>query len=182
MVGHDSHDPSLGLLANLQDRNNTQQTKETTMEQSPTYRELFEQLQTAQRDLTDKQVILDRVGGIAERNSNRLREALKTARQLIVLAKDNDDRFITDNQDSINQLVSFGMKPFTKRVKVEVSWRVHLEVEAEVPEDFDEEAIEIYMKEDVDEIIDGSFANDDMALDSSWNLDVETYSYNVEVL
>ena len=141
--------------------------------------ELFQQLQTAQRDLSDKQVMLDRVSAIAERNAHKLREALKTARQLISDAQDDNDRFIKHHKDAIQQLVSFGMDDFTKKVNVTASWLVTLEVQATVPLDFDEDDLEIYIEEDFDTLFSGSFFDDDNVDSESCESTVELRSWNV---
>lgn len=181
MVGHDGHQQK-SLLAYMQEVNNKQQTKEITMENNnPTYEQLFEQLQTAQRDLADTKVMMERVNSIGERNAHRLREALKTARQLLVDAREIDDSFIKDHYDEVRQLVSFGMDDFTKKVNVFMQWTVTLTVEAEVPEDYDEDTIDIYMKDDVDDIIGGSFGEDSDVLDGDWELNVECRTMEVEV-
>jgi hypothetical protein len=179
MVGHDAHDYQLGLLANLQDENNKQ--KETTMENNQNNADLFQQLEQAKRDLSDKQVILDRVNAIGERNAHKLREALKTARHLIIEANISDDHFIKDHKDDIRQLVSLGMDDFTKKLTIRASWLVTLEVEAVVPMDFTEDDVEINMEEDIDKLFSGEFMEDPNIESDSFDCSVDCRSFNVHM-
>lgn len=183
MVGHDSHDyqQPLGLLANLQDGNNT--TKETTMENTnqPTYDELFTQLQATQRELSDTKVMLERVNSIGERNSHRLRQSLITIRQLIVAAREDNKDFVYEHRQSIDQLVSFGMEDFTKKMTITASWIVTLDVEATVPEDYEEDDIELYIEEDIDRLFTGSFFDDSRVESDNFDSSVELRSWNVKV-
>lgn len=149
--------------------------------QTPNYAELFQQLQKTQRDLSDKQVILDRVSGIGERNALRLREALKTARQLISDAQDDNHRFIKDHKEDIRQLVSFGMDDFTKKLTIHASWVVTLDIEAVVPMDFSEDDIEINMEEDIDELFSGAFMEDPSVESDSFDCSVDCRTFNVHM-
>lgn len=143
--------------------------------------ELFEKLQQAQRDLSDKTVILDRINAIAERNAHRLRETLKTARQLISDANDDNNRFIKDHKDAISQLVGFGMDDFTKKLTISASWVVTLDIEAIVPMDFTEDDIEINMEEDIDELFSGEFMDDPNVESDSFDCSVECRTFNVRM-
>lgn len=143
--------------------------------------DLFQQLQTAQRELSDTKVVLDRVNSIGERNAHRLREALKTARQLISDANDDNSRFIKDHKDAIRQLVGFGMDDFTKKLTISASWIVTLDIEAIVPMDFTEDDIEINMEEDIDELFSGEFMDDPNVESDSFDCSVECRTFNVHM-
>lgn len=145
----------------------------------PTYDELFTQLQTAQRELSDTKIMLDRVNSIGERNAHRLNEALKTIRQLIVAAKEDNEDFIKDHKHSIAQLVSLGMNDFTKQITISASWIVTLDVVAVVPEDYDEEDLELYIEEDAETLFSGTFFDDSRVESDSFDSTVELRSWNV---
>jgi hypothetical protein len=153
----------------------------TNNNETPNYAELFQQLQKTQRDLSDTKAILERVNIIGERNAHRLREALKTARQLISDANESDSRFIKDHKEDIRQLVSFGMDDFTKKLTIHASWVVTLDIEAVVPMDFSEDDIEINMEEDIDTLFSGSYMEDPDIESDSFDSSVDCRTFNVHM-
>lgn len=157
----------------------TPNTNNEMQNTAPTYADLFQQLQKTQRELSDKQITLDRVSAIGERNARHLREALVTTRRLINAATEYVPSFISDHEDDIRGLVSLGMEGFNKTITVKARWVVTLDVKAEVPYDYDKDNIEIYMKEDVDDLFEGSFIDDSEVESDSFDVGVELTMMNI---
>lgn len=157
----------------------TPNTNNEMQNSAPTYADLFQQLQKTQRELSDKQITLDRVSAIGERNARHLREALETARRLISDANEDNSSFIGEHEDDINSLVALGMEGFNKTITVKARWVVTLDVKAEVPYDYDKDNIEIYMKEDIDDLFEGSFINDSDVESDSFDVGVELTMMNI---
>lgn len=158
---------------NTQENNmNIYQIKERMQAVEQHNKDLGEDITKLQLELSSKQVQLDRVSAIGERNASRLREALTTIRFLIGEARDNDERFVRDHRDSIDQLVSFGMEDFTKSITVNATFTVTLSTTAIVPDSFDEDDIEIGVREEED-IFEGAWMD-------SPDIDVDEFSYEVE--
>jgi sugar-specific transcriptional regulator TrmB len=143
--------------------------------------ELESRIRELEKELSDRQVTLDKVNAIGERNAHRLREALKTTRQLICDAREEDRNFVSDHREAIAQLVSFGMNDFTKTVSVRASWTVVLSVDAVVPDDYTEDDVDILMKEDIDDIMEGAFFDDPKVESDSFDLVVDCRSFNVHI-